>query len=141
MPMVDAVATGVPLLVGLIFVAWAVLERGYKRYLEEKANQPDLKFGGAYLLNFVITTGVSAVVITTIIPGLIAGLSDVPAEITVTAIILQAILGYTTAYTILSKMNTGTEKKLEIAAAKKKLGKGTTLDHTKDDTKLPGLQK
>lgn len=117
--MAEVITTAVPIIVGLIFVALAVLERGYKQYLEAKKTDATLKFGGAYMLNLLVSTGVTSVIIITIIPALLSGLTSVPTELTLSAVILQAILGYTVAWTTLDKLNTGTEKKEEIAALKK----------------------
>ena len=112
--MADPITLGVPIVVGLIGVLFAILDRGYGRYLEQKKEDPTLKFGGPYLLNFLVSTGISSVIVVTIIPALITGLGTAP-EVTVAASILQFVLGYTTAYTALSKMNTSTERKLAAA--------------------------
>ena len=120
--MAELISASLPIIVGLIFVAIAVLERGYKTFLDAKKVDPTIKFGGAYLLNLLVTTGASSAIVIAVIPALLTGLGTVPAEITLSAIILQAILGYETAYRILDGLNTSTEKKETIA----ELTKATT---------------
>jgi hypothetical protein len=138
--MADEIMIAVPIILGLIGVLVAIVDRGYLRYKEEQSQNPDLKFGGAYLLNFLITTGASSAIIITVIPGLLAGLADVNAGTTAATAILQLVLGYTLAYTMLSKLNTGTERKIELLQARSKLTKTElgSLDHTKDETKILG---
>ena len=113
--MAELISASLPIIVGLIFVAIAVLERGYKTFLDAKKVDPTIKFGSAYLLNLLVTTGASSAIVIAVIPALLTGLGTVPAEITLSAIILQAILGYETAYRILDGLNTSTEKKETIA--------------------------
>jgi hypothetical protein len=110
----STLTAAIPILVGLIFVGWAVLERGYKTFLEARKVDPTIKFSGAYMLNLLISTGVSSVVIITIIPTLLNGLNSIPVGITVSTLILQAILGYETAYTILDKLNKSTESNVVV---------------------------
>ena len=110
----------IPLIVGLVGVGVAILERGYKRYLEEKKLNPDLKFDSTYMLNLLVSTGIGTVIVTTIVPALIAALSKTPVDETIvqfaglSAIILNFILGYTLTYRILDALNTSTEKKLAL---------------------------
>ena len=115
--MAEVITTAIPIIVGLIFVALAVLERGYKQFLEARKADSTLKFSGAYLLNLLVSGGVTSVIIITIIPALLSGTTQT--ELTLSAIILQAVLGYTIAWTTLDKLNSGTEKKAEIAELKK----------------------
>jgi len=110
------ITTVLPILVGLVFVAFAVLERGYKTFLEAKKVDTTLKFSGAYLLNLLVSTGVTSVIIMAVVPAVLTGIGSATQEITFAAIILQAVLGYTTAYTILDKMNKSTETKVEVKA-------------------------
>lgn len=114
--MADAIAVGIPLIVGLVGVLFAILDRGYGRYLEEKKTNPDLKFGSMYLLNLLVSTGIGAVVVTVVLPAVVSaiGESENPA-ITVVVVVTNFVLGYSTTYTALSKMNTSTERKLEVA--------------------------
>ena len=108
----------IPLIVGLVGVGVAILERGYKRYLEEKKLNPNIKFDGTYMLNLLVSTGIGTVIVTTIVPALIAALSKTPVDETIvqfaglSAIILNFVLGYTLTYRILDALNTSTEKKL-----------------------------
>lgn len=138
--MVDQLMLALPIVVGLLGTLFAVLERGWKRFKEEQSQNPDLKFGGAYLLNFLVSTGASATLVMTIIPAVVAGVTDVKAEALAALVILQFGFGYTSAYTILSKMNTSTERKLELLQAKAKLSDAEVgkLDATADNTKLVG---
>ena len=103
----------IPLIVGLIGVLVAVLERGYKRYLEEKKLNPELKFDGAYMLNLLVSAGIGTALVATVIPALITAVQgQVPTEVTVASLFLNFILGYTTTYRILDAMNTSTDNKL-----------------------------
>lgn len=110
----------IPLIIGLVGVAFAVLERGYKTFLEQKKADPTIKFGGAYMLNLLISTGVGTALVTGVIPTLVNQLTGQAGEelpITVGAILLNFILGYTVTYRILDALNNSTDKKLEIAEA------------------------
>jgi hypothetical protein len=109
----------IPLVVGLIGVAFAVLERGYKTYLEAKKSNPTLKFDAAYMLNLLISTGVGTALVATVIPTLITELTGqtTALPITIGGLILNFILGYTVTYRILDALNNSTDKKMEIAAS------------------------
>jgi hypothetical protein len=102
----------IPIVVGLVFVAIAVLQRGYKTYLTEKKTNPSITFDAAYMLNFWVATSASTAIVG-IVPTLLTTLlGDTSAAITFYSIILNAILGYTTAWTALDQMNTSTENKI-----------------------------
>ena len=106
----------IPLIIGLVGVAIAVLERGYKRYLEQKKLEPGLKFGGAYMLNLIISTGVGTALVAGVIPTVISQIltnTDVNIPVTTGAILLNFILGYTVTYRILDGLNSSTDHKLE----------------------------
>jgi hypothetical protein len=106
-----------PLIIGIIGVAFAILERGYKAYLDQKKVDPSIKFGGSYMLNLLISTSVGTAVVTTVIPTLVTqltGSTEVP--LTVGALFLNFVLGYTITYRILDALNTSTDRKLEVAA-------------------------
>ena len=108
----------IPLVIGLIGVAFAVLERGYKRFLEARKAEPTIKFGGTYMLNFILSTGIGTALVTAVIPTLvtqITGETDITLPVTVGAILLNFILGYTVTYRILDALNSSTDKKLELA--------------------------
>jgi hypothetical protein len=114
----------IPLIVGLLGVAVAVLERGYKRFLEEKKLDPTIKFGGTYMLNLLVSTGVGTALVVAVIPALITSLQTgqevsegVVVVVGFASVILNFILGYTTTYRILDALNTSTERKLELARA------------------------
>ena len=105
----------IPLIIGLVGVAIAVLERSYKSYLEAKKIDPSITFGAPYLINLLISTGVGTA-LATIIPTLVTQITeqtDLP--ITVGGMLLNLILGYTVTYRILDGLNTSTDRKLEIA--------------------------
>ena len=108
----------IPLIIGLVGVAFAVLERGYKTFLEVKKTDPTLKFDAAYMLNLLISTGVGTALVTAVIPTLITQITNqtnTELPITVGAIILNFILGYAVTYRILDALNTSTDRKMEIA--------------------------
>ena len=108
----------IPLIIGLVGVAIAVLERGYKRYLEQKKTEPTIKFGAPYMLNLLISTGVGTALVTAVIPTLVENIGQtVEIPVTVGALLLNFILGYTVTYRILDALNTSTDKKMEIAEA------------------------
>ena len=110
----------IPLIIGLLGVAFAVLERGLKLYLEAKKADPTLQFGGAYMLNLLISTGIGTALVTTVIPTLVTqiqGATEINVPVTVGSLLLNFILGYTVTYRILDALNNSTDKKLEIAAS------------------------
>ena len=103
-----------PYIVGLFVVAVAVLERGYKTFLEKKAQEPELEFNSTYLLNFWVSASVG-VVVATLVPTLIGTIANtVDTGVTLASIVITAAISYLAAYTALDKLNTGTEKALEI---------------------------
>jgi len=109
----------IPLVIGLIGVAFAILERGYKTFLEAKKTDPAIKFDAAYMLNLLISTGVGTALVTAVIPTLVTQISgqttsEIP--VTVGAILLNFILGYSVTYRILDALNNSTDKKLTIAS-------------------------
>ena len=108
----------IPLIIGLIGVGFAILERGYKTYLEQKKLEKDLKFGAPYMLNLLISTGVGTALVTAVIPTLITqiqGQTEAELPVTVGALLLNFILGYTVTYRILDALNNSTDKKMELA--------------------------
>jgi hypothetical protein len=108
--------------VGLVFLAIAILERGYRTFLEERKIDPTIKFSGAYFLNIVITAGSGSgiMMILSILPSLITQLTEADSVvITLFSLTSQAILGYTAGYTILDKLNTRVETRAALAEAEK----------------------
>jgi hypothetical protein len=107
----------VPLIVGLFFVGVAIFQRAVKTYFEKKKVDTTLKFDHTYLLNLWVSTGAS----TAIISIVTAIMTLIPEQnvitITLYGIISNALLGYTTAYTILDQLNTGTEIKIQLQEA------------------------
>lgn len=112
MPFEFTAETTIPIIVGLVFVGLAVLQRGYKTFLQEKKTNPDIKFDGTYMLNFWVSTGIAGAIVTIIPPLLTTLLPSNAGPITLYSIIVNAVLGYTTAWTALDQMNTSTENKL-----------------------------
>lgn len=103
-----------PYIIGLFVVAIAVLERGYKTFLEKKEQEPELKFSASYLLNFWVSAGIGTIV-ATLVPTLIASIANTANEgITLASVAITAALSYLSAYTALDKLNTGTEKAIEV---------------------------
>jgi hypothetical protein len=110
----------IPLIIGLVGVAIAVLERGYKRYLEQKKIDPTIKFGGTYMLNLLISTSVGTALVTAVVPAVISAIigtieSETPVAFTISSMFLNFVLGYTTTYRILDALNTSTDRKMELA--------------------------
>lgn len=109
-----------PFILAMIGLVVAVFERGYKRYQDEKANNPDLHFSGAYIVNMVLTAGgvgTLLAIITAVIASLQSG--ETAAEVNFIAAIGQFGLGYLLSYRVLDGLNNRTEKKIEVAAATK----------------------
>lgn len=104
--------TMIPIVVGLLFVAIAVIERGYKQFLEAKKLDPTITFGTTYLLNLLVSTGTSAVIITVLVPNLISQTLSANTAVTIASLVLQAVLGYTITWTTLDKLNTSTDNKI-----------------------------
>lgn len=107
----------VPLIIGLFFVGIAIFQRAVKTFLEKKKEDPHLKFDTTYLLNLWVSTGVSTAIISIITALLTLIPERQVTELTFYGIISNAILGYTTAYTILDQLNTGTEKAIALVKA------------------------
>jgi hypothetical protein len=110
----------IPLIVGLAGVAFAVLERGYKTYLEQKKLDPSIRFSPTYMLNLLISTGAGTVIVSVIVPALMSAISaSVSEPITIYtgigAIIVNFGLGYGLTYRILDGLNTSTDRKMEQA--------------------------
>lgn len=126
----------IPLIIGLVGVAFAVLERGYKRFLEQKKLEPDLQFGGTYMLNLLISTGIGTALVAGVIPTLITemGTVDEVAELTLASIFLNFILGYTVTYRILDALNTSTDRKIELAEIEAKEAEAETPTTTTTTT-------
>lgn len=119
--MADEFTIAVSVLVGLFAVGIAILERGYKRYLEEKkiAEQEGktLVFNSLYMINMLVTTGVSAAFVA-VLPTLLTTLSE-SAALTTVSILTNAATGYLLAYRLLDGLNSSTETKLEKAKLQK----------------------
>jgi len=104
----------VPVIAGLMGLSLALLERGYKRFLDEKAERPDLKFGLSYLINMLVAGGGSAVLVG-VLPALLTQLGDMPTEFSIVILGQQFLLGYLTAYRALDGLNNRTDDKIELA--------------------------
>ena len=107
-----------PFIVSMIGVGIAIVERGYKRFQDEKATNPDVKFGVAYIMNMLLTAGgVAAIlaIITAVIAMLKGGETSVTLDLF--SMIAQLGAGYFIAYRILDGLNNRTEKKIEAANA------------------------
>lgn len=108
----------IPILIGLAAVVVALLERGYKTYLEKKAVDPELKFNGAYLLNLLITGGAMVVIVTVVVPSVLSEISANPdAVLTLGSALLNFIIGYATTYRILDGLNDSTKTRIEAKEA------------------------
>ena len=108
----------IPIIIGLVAVGVAVLERSYKTFLEKKAVDPELKFNGAYLLNALISTGIGVSIVTAVIPAVLAEISNAPSvPLTLGAVIMNFILGYAATYRILDAFNNSTSKAIAVEEA------------------------
>ena len=105
----------IPIIIGLLGVVIAILERGYKTFLEKRATEPNLKFNSAYLLNILISGGSMVVIITAVLPAVLSEIAAAPAgPLTLGAAVLVFIVGYGATYRILDGLNNRTELKLEV---------------------------
>ena len=110
----------VALIVGLIGVGVAILERGYKKYLEAHAIDPTIKFNGTYQLNLFVSTGIGTTLVSVIVPALITALGQQSNPYTgIGGAVINFFLGYGITYRILDGLNTSTDKKMELAEATK----------------------
>lgn len=110
----------IPIIIGLVGVGIAILQRAYKSFLDKKAVEPELKFNGAYLLNALISTGAGVSIVTAVIPAVInelTGQSSIP--ITIGSIFLNFVSGYALTYTILDTLNNSTSKTIAIEESEK----------------------
>ena len=109
-------------IIGLIGVAIAILERGYKTYLEKKAIEPNLKFNSAYLLNILISGGTMVGLITVVLPIVLSDISNTPnVPLTLGAAATVFIIGYGSTYRFLDGLNNSTEKRLELQEVKEEI--------------------
>lgn len=105
----------IPIIIGLVGVGIAILQRAYKSFLDKKAVEPNLKFDGAYMLNALISTGAGVSIVTAVIPSVInelTGSESIP--ITLGSIFLNFVSGYALTYTILDTLNNSTSKTIAI---------------------------
>lgn len=113
-----ALGIEVPIIIGLVAVAVAILERGYKTYLEKRQVDPKLQFNGAYLLNILITGGAMVTIITVVIPTVLTELGAQPnTELTLGAALLNFVLGYAITYRVLDGLNDKTKTVIEAKEA------------------------
>ena len=110
----------IPIIIGLLGVVIAVLERGYKTFLEKKVTEPDLKFNSAYLLNILISGGTIATLIISVLPLV---LTEINANevVTLGSAILVFVVGYGSTYRVLDGFNNRTELKIEAQEAQAQL--------------------
>lgn len=105
----------IPIIVGLVAVVAAVLERAYKTFLEKRVEDPKLQFSPAYLLNALISSGIGVAVVTAVIPALITELTGSQTlPVTLASIIVNFTLGYAITYRFLDGLNNSTSKQLEV---------------------------
>jgi len=107
----------IPFVVSMIGLAIAIVERGWKRFKDEQATNPQLKFNTAYLLNMLLTAGGVGTLLS-VISAVIASLTsgETSLEVTLVAIASQFALGYLLAYRILDAFNNRTDKTIEAGA-------------------------
>jgi hypothetical protein len=115
----ESIFVTIPLIIAFVGIGFAIVERGYKSFLEKKEIDPKLQFNPAYLLNIIITTGAMVAIVTGVLPAVISEISaspDIP--LTLGAVVLNFVLGYSLTYRILDALNNSTEKRLEVEALK-----------------------
>lgn len=110
------VTADIAFVIGLVGVAFAVIQRAIKPFLEERAiaqkEGKDLPFTGAYATNALLSILGSV----TLVLGAMSQLESSVNE--TTSAILALGVGYTFAYTLIDQLNKRTEKKEEIAELK-----------------------
>ena len=114
---IEEIVLAVPIFLGLVGVGLAVAERGYKRYLDAKKEDPTLTFDSSYLINILISSGGMAAIIAGVIPTLTEQLGEVTTPITVVSVIGNFALGYLATYRILDGLNNITEQKVKLPEA------------------------
>jgi len=108
----------IPIIIGLVAVGVALLERGYKSFLEKKAVDPKIQFNAAYLLNLLITGGAMIAIVTVVIPAVIQQISADPnVPLTLGSAIVNFVLGYGLTYRILDGLNDSTKTRIEAKEA------------------------
>lgn len=117
---IDQVMVAVPLVVGLIGVGLAVFERGYKRFLDAKKEDPSLTWDNSYLINILISAGGMAAIIAGVIPALVEMVPETSTPLTLVSLIGNFLGGYLGTYRILDGLNNTTEQKVKLAAAARK---------------------
>lgn len=115
---IDELIIAVPLLIGFVGVGLALFERGYKRFLDARKEDPSLKWDNSYLINILISAGGMSAIIGGVIPALIEQIPDVNTPITIISLIGNFGTGYLLTYRILDGLNNMTEQKIEIARLK-----------------------
>lgn len=114
--MVLAVTSDIAFAIGLVGVAFALIQRAVKPFLEERAiaqqQGHDLPFTGAYATNALVSILGSV----TLVLGAMSQLESSVGE--TTSPILALAIGYTFTYTLIDQLNKRTEKKEEIAELK-----------------------
>ncbi len=109
----------IPIIVGLVAVVAAVLERAYKTFLEKRVEDPKLQFSPAYLLNALISSGVGVAIVTAVIPTLITELTGSESlPITLASIVINFSLGYAITYRFLDGLNNSTSKQIQVQELK-----------------------
>lgn len=111
----EPIIYSIPIIVGLVGVGIAVFERGYKRYLDARKEDPSLKFDSSYIVNILISSGGMAAIIGGVIPALTEQLGEPSTAITFISIIGNFALGYLATYRILDGLNNATEQKTQMA--------------------------
>jgi hypothetical protein len=112
---IDQVIVAIPLFVGLVGVGLAVFERGYKRFLDARKEDPTLKWDNSYMINILISAGGMSAIIAGVIPVLMEMIPDVVTAITVVSLVGNFFGGYLGTYRILDGLNNSTEQKTQLA--------------------------
>lgn len=117
---IDELIIAIPLIVGLVGVSLAVLERGYKRFLDAKKEDPTLTWDNSYLVNILISAGGMSAIIAGVIPALVEMIPEISTPVTLVSLIGNFLGGYLGTYRILDGLNNATEQKIHAAQLMKK---------------------
>lgn len=103
--------------IAIIGVIIAVVERGLKRYYDEKAENPTIKFSSSYIINILISGGGMSAIIIGVLPVVAENFQnpEQPIAITVFSVMSAFGFGYLTTFRILDGLNNRTEEKVEVA--------------------------
>lgn len=114
-----------PIIVGLLGVGLAIFDRGWREYVTAKRNDPTIThFSADYMVNLIVTAGGVGAFFGAVIPLIIGSMTALPPEGIFIWTFTQIWGGYTSAYTILDKLNTPIETKTALRKLREAVANG-----------------